>query len=464
MGQERYLKLQILIADILLMSVVVCCTYWITIWINPAYIGGFQNMTKLVLLYDVCLLACNTIYPSILQNRIVRIDSIIRRSLIVSVLLLLLVSLITVMLEAQEHFPRTYTIATVGIFAILSVIERILIHELLKKLRSKRRNLKDVILIGNAPAIVRMYYVLNTPHYGYNILGTFFDGTSGNEEYDKLQIGKPNVIFTYLSSNPQVKEIYAYFHPDEQDKINMLSKYCDNHLIRFFYVPALDVFQGNIAFHSMEGVPVVARREEPLANPINKIVKRSFDLIISTIFLTLVFPWIYAIVGIIIKIKSPGPIFFKQKRTGLDGKVFDCYKFRTMQINDDADTLQATANDPRKYPFGDFMRRTSIDEFPQFINVWKGEMSIVGPRPHMLKHTDEYSKIINKYMVRHLAKPGITGLAQVYGYRGETKYIDQMEGRIKYDIEYIENWTLLMDIRIIFKTITNMFGKDDKAY
>ena len=135
-----------------------------------------------------------------------------------------------------------------------------------------------------------------------------------------------------------------------------------------------------------------------------------------------------------------------------------------MHVNDDADTLQATENDPRKFPFGDFMRRTNIDELPQFINVWKGEMSIVGPRPHMLKHTEEYSHIINRFMVRHLAKPGITGLAQVSGYRGETKYIGQMEGRVQKDIEYIENWSFMLDIQIIWWTIRNMIRGEENAY
>ena len=135
-----------------------------------------------------------------------------------------------------------------------------------------------------------------------------------------------------------------------------------------------------------------------------------------------------------------------------------------MKVNDDADKVQATENDPRKYPFGNFMRKTNLDEIPQLINVWKGEMSLVGPRPHMLKHTEEYSRIINRFMVRHLAKPGITGLAQVSGFRGETKYINMMEGRVKKDIEYIENWTFLLDLKIIVKTFTNMIHGEKNAY
>ena len=151
-------------------------------------------------------------------------------------------------------------------------------------------------------------------------------------------------------------------------------------------------------------------------------------------------------------------------RTGLNGREFKCYKFRSMLVNEEADRKQATADDPRKTRFGDFLRRSNIDELPQFINVFKGEMSLVGPRPHMLQHTELYSKLVNKYMVRHLIKPGITGWAQVTGYRGETHSLSQMEGRVRRDIWYLENWSLLLDIRIIFMTVWNALRQDENAY
>jgi putative colanic acid biosynthesis UDP-glucose lipid carrier transferase len=173
---------------------------------------------------------------------------------------------------------------------------------------------------------------------------------------------------------------------------------------------------------------------------------------------------IYPIVGLIIKVTSPGPVFFKQKRNGLNGRIFYCYKFRSMKVNAAADQQQATANDPRKTRFGDFLRRSSIDELPQFINVLRGEMSIVGPRPHMVKHTEEYSAIIDRYMVRHWVKPGITGWAQVNGARGETQRREQMEDRIDKDVWYIENWTFGLDLRIIFLTIYNGLRGDKQAY
>jgi putative colanic acid biosynthesis UDP-glucose lipid carrier transferase len=202
----------------------------------------------------------------------------------------------------------------------------------------------------------------------------------------------------------------------------------------------------------------------PLYIRYNSIIKRAFDLMVSIVMLCSFFPIICLIVGIFIKLTSPGPIFFVQKRTGKDGKDFNCYKFRSMVVNQDADKIQATANDPRKTPLGNFIRNTSIDEIPQLINVFLGDMSLIGPRPHMVKHTEMYSKLIDNYMDRHAVKPGITGWAQVTGLRGETKELSQMENRVKADIWYIQNWSFLLDMKILIKTILTILLGDKNAY
>ena len=196
----------------------------------------------------------------------------------------------------------------------------------------------------------------------------------------------------------------------------------------------------------------------------NRFIKRAFDVSVSSLFLCTLFPFIYIFVAIGTKLTSRGPVLFLLERSGENGQRFRCIKFRSMRVNADADRVQATRDDPRKTRFGDFLRRSSIDELPQFINVLRGDMSIVGPRPHMLQHTEQYSKLINKYMVRHLIKPGITGWAQVTGYRGETHSLSQMEGRVRRDIWYLENWSLLLDIRIIFMTVWNALRQDENAY
>ena len=201
---------------------------------------------------------------------------------------------------------------------------------------------------------------------------------------------------------------------------------------------------------------------EPLAFVGNRWLKRAFDIFLSLGVIVFIFPIVLLVFGPLIKLSSPGPIFFRQKRSGLNGRVFYCLKFRSMRMNAECDKLQATRNDPRKTRVGEFMRRTNIDELPQFINVLIGDMSVVGPRPHMLEHTKIYSDLIGNYMLRHFVKPGITGFAQVTGFRGETRELWQMQERVRRDIYYVEHWTFAFDLWIIFRTIVN-FG-ESKAY
>ncbi len=215
--------------------------------------------------------------------------------------------------------------------------------------------------------------------------------------------------------------------------------------------------------YALGTIPVMSVRHQPLTRLTNRIAKRAFDIAVSTIFLVFS-PLIFIPVGIAIKLSSPGPIFFKQKRTGYRGREFNCYKFRTMRPNANADTQQATKNDPRKTRLGNFLRRTSIDELPQFINVLLGNMSVVGPRPHMLKHTEQYSALIDKYMVRHYIKPGITGWDQINGYRGQTEELWQMERRVECDVWYIENWSTMLDLKIIFRTVYNAIHGEKNAF
>ncbi|MEE0974734.1 MAG: exopolysaccharide biosynthesis polyprenyl glycosylphosphotransferase, partial [Muribaculaceae bacterium] len=215
--------------------------------------------------------------------------------------------------------------------------------------------------------------------------------------------------------------------------------------------------------YNMGPVAVMTLRCNPLKRFVNRLLKRSFDLLFSSIVL-LFSPIVFIPVAIAIKLSSPGPVFFKQKRTGHLGKDFNCWKFRTMKVNADSDSKQAEKDDPRKTRVGDFLRKTSIDELPQFINVFLGDMSVVGPRPHMLKHTLDYSKLIDKYMVRHAIKPGITGWAQVNGYRGQTEQLWQMEKRVEHDVWYIENWTFLLDIKIIIRTVMNAIQGEKNAF
>ena len=211
-------------------------------------------------------------------------------------------------------------------------------------------------------------------------------------------------------------------------------------------------------------LPILSLRDIPIEDPLNQFVKRMFDIILSLIVIIGLLSWLSPILALLIRLESKGPVFFRQKRNGLDYKEFYCYKYRSMRENPEAHIHQVRKNDVRITKIGKFLRKTSIDELPQFINVLFGEMSVVGPRPHMVSHTHMYAERIDKFMVRHFVKPGITGLAQTSGYRGEVETENDIINRVKYDIFYLENWSLLLDVKIVFQTVFNALKGEEKAY
>ena len=261
-----------------------------------------------------------------------------------------------------------------------------------------------------------------------------------------------------------IDELFCCLSHDENEKIMSIMRFCDANFIKFYYVPRMiGNYNLNLKPEKFGSIHLFTNHKEPLRSFGNRLLKRSFDVVVSSLVCIVMLPFL-PIIALIIKHQSPGPLLFKQKRTGMNGETFTCYKFRSMHVNKAADTQQATQDDPRKFPFGNFMRKSNLDEFPQFFNVLIGNMSIVGPRPHMLLHTEIYSEQIGRYMVRHFCKPGITGWAQVTGFRGETKELWQMEERIRRDIWYIENWSFSLDLQIIFLTFTSIFKHDKNAY
>ena len=235
--------------------------------------------------------------------------------------------------------------------------------------------------------------------------------------------------------------------------------------IRFRIVPNLSLFitrEVHIEYYGE--LPILSLRKEPLDDVGNRIKKRMLDIAISLFVTLIILSWLIPLIGLLIFLESGGPIFFKQLRTGKNNRPFYCWKFRSMKKNKDADSKQASQNDSRITRIGKFLRKSSIDEFPQFINVLKGEMSLVGPRPHMIKHTTDYSNLVDGYMIRQFIKPGITGWAQINGYRGEITNPEQIKMRVNKDLWYLENWTLWLDIRILFLTGYFILKGDANAY
>lgn len=422
----------------------------------------FQGMTLITL----CYLLCNMHSGVILHRPVVRPEQIMIRVLRNMVPFVFLS--VCTLLVFHFHFSHSRYFGLFYVALIIVIISyRLISRHFLELYRKKGGNVRKVVLVGSHENMQELYHAMtDDPTSGYRVLGYFEDFPSGRYPQEVPYLGQPNEVSVFLEKHAgEINLLYCSLPSVRSAEIVPIINYCENHLVRFFSVPNVrNYLKRRMHFELLGNVPVLSIRCEPLESLENRIIKRTFDVICSGLFLITVFPFVYIFFGIAIKLSSPGPVFFKQKRSGEDGREFWCYKFRSMKVNTQCDTLQATENDPRKTRIGEIMRKTSVDELPQFINVLKGDMSIVGPRPHMLKHTEEYSNLINKFMVRHFVKPGITGWAQVTGYRGETKELWQMEGRVQRDIWYIEHWTFLLDLYIMYKTVYNAIRGEKEAY
>ncbi len=273
-----------------------------------------------------------------------------------------------------------------------------------------------------------------------------------------------NSCFNYILTE-DIDEIYCSISELSNTQIAEVVDFADNNLKILKFIPdSKEIYSKKLKYEYYDYIPILTLRTIPLEDSVNMIIKRFFDIVFSSFVIIFILSWLTPIIAILIKLESKGPVFFKQSRNGINYREFDCYKFRSMTPNDDAHLYQATRGDQRVTKIGRFIRKTSIDELPQFYNVLFGEMSVVGPRPHMVSHANIYAKKIDKFMVRHFVKPGITGLAQISGFRGEVETDKDIIGRVKYDIFYIENWSLLLDIKIIAQTFLNAVKGDEKAY
>lgn len=337
-------------------------------------------------------------------------------------------------------------------------------HYLLKKYRRGGRSYTRVVIVGCSPTAERLLAEMESDSgFGYRCQGFFDIYCPPSFTHRKLYAGNLADLEAFVVDN-QTDEIFYTISGENREAVQLVLGICEKHMVKFHFVPQISPYlTRKFRLDSIGEMPVLEVRNNPLERNANKFLKRAFDVAFSGTFL-IFSPLVFIPVAIAIKLSSPGPVFFKQVRTGYMGRDFLCWKFRTMKVNAQADTLQATKDDPRKTRVGDFLRRTSIDELPQFINVLMGDMSVVGPRPHMLKHTEDYRRLIGQYMVRHLIKPGITGWAQVRGYRGQTEELWQMERRVEHDIWYIEHWSFLLDLKIVVRTVINAFSSEEKAY
>ena len=334
------------------------------------------------------------------------------------------------------------------------------------RMQSKRaESRRSVIVVGAGPLGVKVARALTRgSDHGIDFLG-YFDDRSGERihpDAHAMHVGRLGDVAAHVQKHG-VREVYITLPLGSQPRIIALLESVQDTTASLFFVPdvfGISIIQGRL--QDVNGVPVVGICETPFTGT-NDLVKRISDIVVATIILVLVSPLLAAI-AIGIKLNSPGPVIFRQRRNGLDGEEIVVWKFRSMTVQDDGDHVaQATRADPRITRFGAFLRKTSLDELPQFFNVLQGRMSVVGPRPHAVAHNEAYRQIIKAYMVRHKVRPGITGWAQVNGLRGETDTVEKMRARVEYDLEYLRNWNLALDLQIIARTVRLLIA-DRHAY
>ncbi|WP_302850207.1 exopolysaccharide biosynthesis polyprenyl glycosylphosphotransferase [Polaribacter sp. Q13] len=347
------------------------------------------------------------------------------------------------------------------IFVSISLLKFIW-YFLLKRYRYLGNNLRTTIVIGiddSSKNIIKLFK--SKSNLGYKYLGFFSKKVYKNKEY----LGSIESVFEYVNQN-MVDQIYCSLTILSQEEIKKINKFAIDKNIELKLIPnATELYSKNQSVEYYDDTLMVLNVNKlPFEFAENFYTKRVFDILFSFFVFLFVLSWLMPILWLLVKLESKGPLIFKQKREGINGKEFMCYKFRSMKINKFADKIHATKNDTRVTKMGAFLRKTSMDELPQFFNVFMGDMSVVGPRPHLEILSLEYQKDVDDYLKRHIVKPGITGLAQVSGYRGEIRKASDIKNRVRLDIFYIENWSFFLDIKIIIKTILNVFNGEENAY
>lgn len=458
---DRTIRNIILLGELVALNFALITMFWVyyetTYQVPPHY-------KRLMLLMSLVYVISEHQVPGNLEQRFVRQDQLTKR-LIVHLIRFIAASLLVMWVFRWPVMTTQFMVPFYTFIVLFISAYRWGIRQIIKFYRCRGGNTMSVLFIGNIDIARDLYlHTQNDVESGLKLMGYFADEPI-TKVTDRGYLGKPEQAIKYIEEHKNLHNVYCMLPSSENPLINRIIQTCEQNLVRYNHIPdSFNYRRHNMSFLVVKSTPIFTLRYEPLTFLTNRIIKRTFDIVFSLLVLVTIFPWIYLIIGTLIKMSSPGPIFFKQKRSGMEGKEFYCYKFRSMKVNVDSDTVQATKDDPRKTRIGEFIRKTSIDELPQFINVLKGEMSVVGPRPHMLKHTEQYSELISSYMVRHLAKPGITGWAQVNGARGETQELWQMEDRVVKDIWYIEHWSLMLDLIIIWKTVYNAVRGEKNAY
>ena len=349
-------------------------------------------------------------------------------------------------------YSRIYLFYTYSCFSISILFWRAIWHYVIRYYRTRGFNYRNVLIIGDADlAESLIQFIKENPYLGYRVVGILKTSNLDNLEESAF--------------NLKVDFIYCCIPNLDEEQIRMVIHFAENNLIRVnLFSHFSKLLSYNLKIQQLGSIPNISVSTTPLENILNRFIKRTFDIVFSLLIFISILSWLFPLIALLIRLESKGPVLFKQLRHGRDNKLFTIYKFRSMYLHQDKDVLQAQKKDPRITRIGKILRKTSIDELPQFINVLKGEMSVVGPRPQAVQHNLKYQPKIDKFWQRHLVKPGITGLAQAKGFRGETVDLSDMSGRVKLDRFYVKNWSLTLDFKIVIKTIFEILKGDRNAY
>lgn len=351
----------------------------------------------------------------------------------------------------QQNYARLFMVLFATINLIIDFLFRMVLNRILRRMRRMGKNLKHILLVGYSRTAEGYIDRLRThPEWGYFVHGILDDKKKKEESYRNIQIlGKIDMLASLLSTNAY-DEIAITLSIDEFSKLEQIVSICEKAGVHTKFIPDYNnVIPTKPYTEDLDGLPVIHVRHVPLSSSLNNAIKRTID-IIGSFFGLILLSVPMLIIAALIKLTSPGPLIFRQTRIGLHNKEFQMYKFRSMRVQEAAEEKKAwtTANDPRVTPLGRFMRKTNIDELPQLVNVLKGDMSLVGPRPERPFFVTKFKEVIPRYMIKHQVRPGMTGWAQVNGYRGDTS----ITKRIECDLYYVENWTLWLDFKILFLT------------
>lgn len=444
--RENKIQFIFLFLDLIILNTVILFLGWVRLDI---ILRDYHESSIYLLISNLALLLTYIIF---VRNNLYMRDTYASRVKILSVKTLnltLILGFLTAFLLPRQYSPY-FLFQCIGLFFLCELVLFKILYAVLKYRRSKGLHINRVLIVGEDENTNRLKNMIEAnPLMGYQFAG-FVSNNSNKPDW----VGNPAQL-AQLIKKYQIQMVFvstSWFA--EQQKKRKYIEICSSMCIqlRFATTDPLEAYTLT-GKESLDNIILTNPLEMPLNYWNRRLWKRLADIFISSVAIIFIFSWLFPILAVLIKLSSKGPVFFVQKRTGLNKKTFNCIKFRSMQVNNEANSMQARRNDSRITHIGRFMRKTNLDELPQFFNVFMGQMSVVGPRPHMLRHTGHYSKLIDQYLTRHYVKPGVTGWAQVNGYRGETDELWKMQKRVDYDMDYIENWNFWWDLVIIWKTI-----------